>query len=55
MFSYATLSGNYGVAAPKGFRDFMKKHGIGVPNTCAVRLAYALFRSDKSFFRDVRA
>jgi len=53
MVSYSALSNNYSFSAPKGFRQFMRKHGIFHANTCAVRLAYALFLSDKSFFGDV--
>ena len=38
---------------PKGFIDFSRKHGVPNPNTCAVRLAHALVKTDKSFFSDV--
>lgn len=41
--------------APDGFLEFSAKQGVTHPNTCAVRLAYALFLGDKEFFRDVTA
>jgi hypothetical protein len=41
--------------APEGFLAFSQKHGVDSPNTCAVRLSYALFLQDKTFFRDVTA
>jgi len=41
--------------APDGFLAFSQKHGVDQPNTCAVRLSYALFLQDKTFFRDVTA
>lgn len=41
--------------APEGFLAFSQKHGVHQPNTCAVRLSYALFLQDKTFFRDVTA
>jgi hypothetical protein len=55
MISYSTLNNNYSTAAPKGFREFTKAHGIATPNTCAVRLAYALFLCDRELFSDVKA
>lgn len=55
MISFATLSNNYGIAAPSGFLGFMQQHGISSPNTCAVRLSYAIFLSDSNFFADVKA
>lgn len=41
--------------APEGFLEFSEKQGVTHPNTCAVRLAHALFLSDKTFFRNVSA
>jgi hypothetical protein len=40
---------------PDGFPAFSQKHDVDRPNTCAVRLPYALFLQDKTFFRDVTA
>ncbi len=42
-------------AAPDGFIEFSKKHGVENPNTCAVRLSHGLFKVDASFFKDVKA
>jgi hypothetical protein len=54
--TYASLSRKYNSKeAPRGFCDFTKKHGIARPNTCAVRLAYALFECDKKFFKSIQA
>lgn len=41
--------------APEGFLEFSANQGVTAPNTCAVRLAYALFLAEKTFFRDVTA
>ena len=51
--TFASLLKNYDTAnPPQGFRAYMKKkHGDSNPNTCAVRMAYALFLTNKSFFQ----
>ncbi len=41
--------------APDGFLEFSAKQGVPHPNTCAVRLAHALFLQDETFFRDISA
>lgn len=53
---YAAVVAGYETdQAPEGFLEFSAKQGVPHPNTCAVRLSYALFLSDKDFFRDVAA
>ena len=53
---YNTVAKNYSAQeAPDGFLEFSKKHGVDTPNTCAVRLSYALFKADDSFFKEVKA
>ena len=42
--------------APMGFKlHCLKKGGVADPNTYAVRLAYAIFLCDRTFFEDVEA
>ena len=57
VMTYKTLSSNYSRKAPQGFRQFAIAHGTSPRNvnTCAVRLSYALFLSDKKFFKEVDA
>jgi len=55
MITYDALSKSYSSAAPQGFREFTRKYGVTSPNTCAVRLSYALFNCDNGFFKNVRA
>ena len=56
IISYKTLAANYDPkAAPAGFKEFTSKHGVPDPATCTVRLAYALHRTQLSFFADVEA
>jgi hypothetical protein len=53
---YASVAKGYETdRAPGGFLEFSAKQGVPEPNTCAVRLAHALFLQDKNFFRDVTA
>lgn len=53
---YASVAKGYETdRAPDGFLEFSAKQGVPGPNTCAVRLAHALFLQDKNFFRDVTA
>jgi hypothetical protein len=53
--TYDELGSHYTRKAPQGFKEFAKAHGVDSPNTCAVRLAYALFLADKGFFKDFDA
>lgn len=53
---YSDIAKNYSrKKPPKGFVEFSAKNGIPEPNTCAVRLSYALFKIRKEFFKDVSA
>lgn len=54
--SFILLNQNYSTNTPGGFTGYAASHwNDPSPNTCAVRLAYALWRTDNSFFKDVRA
>src|SRR5262245_23788775 len=55
FFTYKTLASHYSAKAPKGFKEFSSANGVTQPNTCAVRLGYALFSTDRAFFTDVTA
>jgi hypothetical protein len=55
MIAFVKLELKYRLEPPAGFREFTTKHGVSKPNTCAVRLSYALFECDKSFFKGIRA
>lgn len=53
---FNALKNNYSRTAPAGFAVFANSHwGDPSPNTCAVRLAYAIFLTDGAFFKDVEA
>jgi hypothetical protein len=61
MLTYQELAKQYAnynrqSKAPMGFKlHCLKKGGVADPNTCAVRLAYAIFLCDRTFFEDVEA
>ena len=55
LVPFLNLLNHYSTEAPAGFRQFAAANGVASPNTCAVRLAYALHQVDKNFFKDVKA
>jgi len=57
MLTYARVAAQYGTDPPKGFVQYCRAHGGTNDriNTCAVRLAHAIFLCDKNFFKNVVA
>ncbi|MEQ8767457.1 MAG: T6SS effector amidase Tae4 family protein [Planctomycetota bacterium] len=55
MLSYIAVAQHYENQAPAAFLRFMNHHGVSRPNTCAVRLAYALRSARSRFFIGVEA
>jgi hypothetical protein len=56
MLTYARIAASYETSPPEGFIQYCRAHGNDDRiNTCAVRLAHAIFLCDSSFFKDVTA
>ncbi len=54
--TFTKVNQNYSTTAPDGFKDYAAREwGDSSPNTCAVRLAYAIWKTDRHFFRTVKA
>lgn len=56
MLRYERVAAKYGADPPKGFLEFCSAQGHeDKVNTCAVRLAHAIFLCERNFFKDVTA
>jgi hypothetical protein len=60
MLTFKALIAHYGRGQaakkpPRGFVEWSTRQGNPEPNTCAVRLAYAIFKTDKSYFKSKKA
>jgi hypothetical protein len=44
-----------GETVPQGYLDYSARNGVTSPNTCAIRLSYAIWQADGRFFRDKAA
>jgi len=53
--TYEKLASKYKTSPPEGFLEFSRQNGVEKPNTCAVRLSFALSGSVDGFFGDVDA